>query len=379
MAAVATLCPTVCSAVVVDNPEPVEDLPNEDVASTSKVEETQLEEKQNEKDEGDLYSVEMDEFQVPIVYRPEYNIKAFGIEKLHPFDAGKWGNVLKHLKNKKLLDESKIVKPREASKADLLLVHTPAYLSSLKYSVTVARITEVLVVAMFPNSILQSRVLRPFRYQTGGSVLAGRLAVEKGWAVNIGGGFHHCSGNRGGGFCAYADITLTITFVLKTFPNIKRVMIIDLDAHQGNGHERDFSNRRGIYILDIYNSFIYPRDEVAKKAINRRVEIAPFTENEEYLDRVVTHVEGALNEFRPHFVLYNAGTDVLKGDPLGLLSLTAEGIIKRDEIVWQKVRRRKIPMMMVTSGGYQRRTAAIIADSLANLNAKGFISLNPSD
>lgn len=71
-----------------------------------------------------------------------------------------------------------------------------------------------------------------YRYQTGGSVLAGKLAVERGWSINIGGGFHHCWGNKGGGFCAYADITLTVHFILNHYPHMERVMIIDLDAHQ---------------------------------------------------------------------------------------------------------------------------------------------------
>lgn len=70
------------------------------------------------------------------------------------------------------------------------------------------------------------------RYQTGGSVLAGKLAMERGWAINIGGGFHHCWGNKGGGFCAYADITLAIHFIFNYYPSVERVMIIDLDAHQ---------------------------------------------------------------------------------------------------------------------------------------------------
>lgn len=72
-----------------------------------------------------------------------------------------------------------------------------------------------------------------FRYQVGGSVLAARLAVDHGWAINVGGGFHHCSRGNGGGFCPYADITLLIHRVFEDFGyKIKRVMIVDLDAHQ---------------------------------------------------------------------------------------------------------------------------------------------------
>jgi hypothetical protein len=94
--------------------------------------------------------------------------------------------------------------------------------------------------------------------QVGGTVLSAKLAKDKGWAINLGGGFHHCCSNEGGGFCAYADITLTIQFAFERL-GISRVMIIDLDAHQGNGHEHDFMNNKSIYILDMYNSDIYPR------------------------------------------------------------------------------------------------------------------------
>ncbi|CAL4175835.1 unnamed protein product [Meganyctiphanes norvegica] len=200
--------------------------------------------------------------------------------------------------------------------------------------------------------------------------------MEHGWAINIGGGFHHCCSEEGGGFCAYADITLAIYLVLLNYQNVQRVMIIDLDAHQGNGHERDFIGRRDVYILDVYNKDIYPGDELAKQAISRRVELFSFTEDEEYLHKVNTHVEGALNEFHPQFVVYNAGTDIMIGDSLGLLSISKKGIIERDEIVWSKVRQRGIPIMMVTSGGYQRSTAAVIADSIINLNNKDLISLS---
>lgn len=97
---------------------------------------------------------------------------------------------------------------------------------------------------------------------------AAKLAIERGWAINLGGGFHHCSSSRGGGFCAYADISLGIKFLLE-MKLIERAMIVDLDAHQGNGHARDFINMRDqVYILDVYNRSIYPHDGYAKRKSN---------------------------------------------------------------------------------------------------------------
>ncbi|XP_029358772.1 histone deacetylase 11 isoform X3 [Echeneis naucrates] len=265
---------------------------------------------------------------LPIVYHPDYNITFMGLEKLHPFDSGKWGKVICYLKEEQFIHDGNIVGALEATEEDLLVVHTKHYLNRLK---------------------------------------AGKLAIDRGWAINVGGGFHHCSSDRGGGFCAYADITLAIKFLFERVQGISKATIIDLDAHQGNGHERDFMDDRRVFIMDMYNPYIYPRDEYAKRAIKRKVELEWGTEDFEYLQKVHLHSEGALNEVQPDIIVYNAGTDILDGDPLGGLSISPQGIVKRDEIVFRAARRRGIPILMITSGGYQKKTARIIANSILNL------------
>nr|XP_008980427.1 histone deacetylase 11 isoform X1 [Callithrix jacchus] len=309
----------------------------------------------------------------PIVYSPRYNITFMGLEKLHPFDAGKWGKVINFLKEEKLLSDSMLVEAREASEEDLLVVHTRRYLNELKWSFAVATITEIPPVIFLPNFLVQRKVLRPLRTQTGGTIMAGKLAVERGWAINVGGGFHHCSSDRGGGFCAYADITLAIKFLFERVEGISRATIIDLDAHQGNGHERDFMDDKRVYIMDVYNRHIYPGDRFAKQAIRRKVELEWGTEDDEYLVKVERNIEKALQEHLPDVVVYNAGTDILEGDRLGGLSISPAGIVKRDELVFRMVRGRQVPILMVTSGGYQKRTARIIADSILNLFGLGLI------
>ncbi|KAK4815234.1 hypothetical protein QYF61_022881 [Mycteria americana] len=242
-----------------------------------------------------------------------------------------------------------------------------------EWSFVVATITEIPPVAFLPNFVVQRKVLKPLRTQTGGTIMAGKLAVDRGWAINVGGGFHHCSSDKGGGFCAYADITLAIKFLFERVQGVSKATIIDLDAHQGNGHERDFMDDHRVYIMDAYNRYIYPGDGFAKRAIKRKVELEWGTEDTEYLQKVHTHVEGALNELKPDIIIYNAGTDILDGDPLGGLAISPQGIVKRDEVVFKAARRRRIPILMVTSGGYQKRTARIIADSILNLHNLGLI------
>ncbi|XP_039654462.1 histone deacetylase 11 isoform X4 [Perca fluviatilis] len=319
---------------------------------------------------------------LPIVYHPDYNITFMGLEKLHPFDAGKWGKVIHFLKEEHFITDGNIVEAREATEEDLLVVHTKRYLNRLKnqilegsreWSLVVATITEIPPLLFLPNFLVQRKVLRPLRTQTGGTIMAGKLAVDRGWAINVGGGFHHCSSDRGGGFCAFADITLAIKFLFERVEGISRATIIDLDAHQGNGHERDFLDDRRVFIMDVYNRYIYPGDGYAKRAIKRKVELDWGTEDSEYLQKVELHCDGALNEVQPDIIVYNAGTDILDGDPLGGLSISPQGIVNRDEIVFRAATRRGIPILMVTSGGYQKKTARIIADSILNLHRQGLI------
>ncbi|KAK6177404.1 hypothetical protein SNE40_015511 [Patella caerulea] len=343
---------------------------------------------QRERHKTQLY-IDVKATQWPIIYSAEYNIGFLGLEKLHPFDSAKWGRVFEFLKEAGMVRDDTIITPLEAREEDLTIVHSRTYLNSLKltdiiegiseWSWNVAGITEIPPVALLPNFVVQRKVLRPFRYQTGGTILAGKLAIDRGWAINIGGGFHHCSAERGGGFCAYADITLSIKFLFEKVQGVSKVMIVDLDAHQGNGHERDFMSDDRVYIMDVYNRGIYPHDGFAKRGIKRKVELQHFTEDDTYLSLVRNHIEGSLNEFTPDIIVYNAGTDILDGDPLGNLSISSQGIIERDQIIFQKARTRNIPIFMVTSGGYLKETARIIADSILNLKAVGLIRCDEAE
>ncbi|KAL2543532.1 Histone deacetylase 2 [Forsythia ovata] len=311
---------------------------------------------------------------VPLIYSSSYDIAFMGIEKLHPFDSSKWGRICRFLIAEGFLDKKCIVEPLEARKDDLLVVHLESYLNSLKSSLNVSMIIEVPPVALLPNCLVEKHVLSPFRKQVGGTILAAKLAKERGWAINVGGGFHHCSADKGGGFCAYADISLCIHFAFIRL-NISRVMIIDLDAHQGNGHEKDFSSDRRVYILDMYNPDIYPFDYEARRYINQKVEVASGTATNEYLAKLDQALEVAAGTFDPELIVYNAGTDILDGDPLGRLKISPDGISTRDEKVFRFAHERNIPLVMLTSGGYMKSSARVIADSIINLSNKSLINM----
>eukprot|EP00741_Cyanophora_paradoxa_P022918 tig00021525_g22138.t1 len=308
---------------------------------------------------------------LPIVYSEKYNITFFGLEKLHPFDAAKYAKVYKYLIESKAVRHEHFVRPEPVTEEQLRQVHTERYLESLKSSVQVAMITEVPPVAILPSAVVKRNVLVPFQYATGGSLAAARLAVKHGWAINIGGGFHHASSDRGGGFCMYADITLAIKTVQREFSDrIRKCLIVDLDAHQGNGHGLDFAGDESVYILDMYNSHIYPRDTRAKRGISLARELSPGVGDDEYLPALRSALGHAIDRCAPDFILYNAGTDCLAGDPLGLMDLSETCIIERDEMVWRAAFNSRVPICMLLSGGYQHNNARVIADSILNLNEK---------
>ncbi|ALC47955.1 HdacX, partial [Drosophila busckii] len=311
---------------------------------------------------------------LPIVYSKRYAVHFAGLEKLHPFDSSKGKHIQQLLCAELSLENGDFYETTEITKEQLLQVHTHKYLKSLRWSINVASIAEIPALVFVPNFTLQKKYLRPMRYQAAGSILAGKLAMEYGWAINLGGGFHHCCSYKGGGFSPYADISLLILRLFEAEQSkVQRAMIVDLDAHQGNGHERDFKNVEDVYILDMYNAFIYPRDHDAKLTIRCAVELNHLTKDVYYLKQLKRSLMRALSEFKPNIIIYNAGTDVLAGDPLGNLSLTPEGVLERDCLVFSTFRSLGIPVVMLLSGGYMKSSSRVIADSIVNLQRQGWL------
>lgn len=305
---------------------------------------------------------------IPIIYNPNYDVKFFKIERLHPFDTRKWGRISHHIRS--YLEERgrrvRFLSPkREISEEELAVVHSKDFIERIhKWKREIAAAAEVWPILLLPLSLIHTHLLTPLKWQVSGSVLAGKVALDRGWAINLGGGFHHCSNDQAGGFCLFADITLLMQFLWNEVNQDLNILIVDLDAHQGNGYARDVMSLRRrsgstssvdidgkqrsdrVYIFDMYNSRIYPRDVVAKEAINRAVELKCHTQDKEYLALLSFHLLASLDDFKPHLVLYNAGTDVLLGDPLGKLDISPQGVIERDRLVFTEIRARNIPIGM---------------------------------
>lgn len=306
---------------------------------------------------------------IPIVFHTNYDISLLGLENLHPFDTKKYGKIANHLIKEFNLDKSSFYSPEKITDKDLELVHPKEYLSSLRKSSTIASIAEVPVLKWIPNFLLQRYLLDAARYATAGTVLGAELAIKNGWAINLSGGYHHTKANSGGGFCFFADIPLAIKKLRKNNPELK-VLVLDLDAHQGNGHESILALDPLSFIFDIYVDHNYPLDYNARKYINFNYPVESSISDSDYLSLLKAELPKALTQVKPDLIIYNAGSDVYQKDPLGQMNISAQGIIERDLFVFTQAKKHNIPILMVLSGGYSRESASIVSESITNLLKK---------
>ena len=154
-----------------------------------------------------------------------------------------------------------------------------------------AGILEVPVVRRLPAWVIDWRILRPMRYATGGTILACRLALEHGVAINLGGGYHHAAAGWGGGFCVYADVPLAAK-ILHDEGKVGRVLVVDLDAHQGNGTAAVFQGWPWASIYDLYERDIFP---ARKEPEDFPLPVGPGLTGAEYLGIVRDTLPGALD------------------------------------------------------------------------------------
>jgi histone deacetylase 11 len=300
---------------------------------------------------------------IPLVYHPGYNITALGLERLHPFDSRKYRRIHDALIARGLRRPGNFWRPTPASRRDLLKVHTPEYLYSLRSSRVLARILEVPIIGLLPGVLIDWRILRPMRLATGGTVLACRLALENGVSINLGGGFHHAAAAWGGGFCVYADTPLAAE-ILRSEGLVNKVMVVDLDAHQGNGTAAVFQEWPWASILDVYQEDLFP---ARKEREAYPIPLAAGTTGGEYLDIIRDSLPSALDSVRPDIVIYNAGSDPFIDDPLAGLRLTTSDLAERDLLVVSMIRERSIPVAMVLSGGYSTESWKIHADGIEGI------------
>jgi acetoin utilization deacetylase AcuC-like enzyme len=276
-----------------------------------------------------------------LVYSDQYDLNLGD----HVFPSVKY----KLTKEKVLIDgvalPGDFIEPDAASDEDVALVHHRDYIRKLK----TATLSYVEILRLeIPYS---PELVRAVWLCAGGSILAGRLALQDSVAVNVGGGFHHACPDHGEGFCVIHDVAIAIRRLQKD-KAIETAMTVDCDVHHGNGTAEIFAGDGTVFTFSIHQERNYP---YPKPPSNLDVHLPDGVTDEEYLAELEHGLDQSLARFHPGVIFYLAGADPYHEDQLGGLKLSLDGLLRRDRMVFEKAKARKIPVVVTLAGGYARR------------------------
>jgi len=278
-----------------------------------------------------------------VIYSDQYDLNLGD----HVFPSSKYRLVKEKLLEEGVIKREDIVEPPPATDEDVALVHDRNYIWKLKNG----KLSYVEILRMeVPYS---PELVQAVWLSAGGSILAGRMALEVGVGVNIGGGFHHAFPDHGEGFCVIHDVAIAIRRLQKD-KLIERAMTVDCDVHQGNGTAAIFGGDHTVFTVSIHqeNNYPYP-----KPPSNIDVNLPNGVQDTEYLAVLEDTLDQALAEFNPQILFYVAGADPYREDQLGGLKLTMQGLEFRDRMVFKKMREKNIPVVVTFAGGYARHVA----------------------
>lgn len=276
-----------------------------------------------------------------LVYDPRYVVQVGSI----PMDPLRAEMVLAFLTDEGLIRRRELLRPQAASMKNLRRVHTDKYLESLEHT----EVVEQVVGAQLTDAEAQGLVEFQ-RLAAGGTVLATAAALRTGLVtVNLGGGFHHAASNRGMGFCAFNDLAIAIAR-LRARGFEAPILVVDLDIHDGNGTRLLFEDDPTVHTFTIHNQDWAPRDAVAATVIALGTAVNDAT----YLKALREALPPVIQQARPGLVLYVAGVDPASDDMIGDWNITADGMLARDQFVFEQVRPKgaEIPLAIVLGGGY---------------------------
>ncbi|MFP4228409.1 MAG: histone deacetylase [Salinivenus sp.] len=272
----------------------------------------------------------------------------------HPFPMAKFPALHRRLLEEGLLLPSDVVTPRQADWADLRRVHTAEYLSHLAHGTLSDRAERRMGLPWSKRLVYRSRLA------VQGTINAAFMALTDGVAANLAGGTHHAFPDHGEGFCVLNDVAVAVR-VLQSACWVRRVLIVDLDVHQGNANAAFFAEDDAVFTFSMHGAKNYPFE---KPPSSLDVPLADDTTDDAYLTTLHTYLPDTFDAVRPDLVFYLGGIDVAANDRFGRMALTRDGLHARDRYVLEQIRTRSLPVVLLLSGGYAKtpdRTADLHA------------------
>jgi acetoin utilization deacetylase AcuC-like enzyme len=228
-----------------------------------------------------------------------------------------------------------------AEKDDLLRVHSAEYVEGFLGGTLAAAVMRRIGFPWSPELVTRTRA------SVGGTVAAVQAALANGVGGTLAGGTHHSFRGEGSGFCVFNDLAVSMEWA-RTYWHVRRVAVIDVDVHQGDGTASLYGDDPDTYTLSLHGARNFP---LRKQQSRRDIEFSDGARGEEYLPVLANALDEIWN-FEPELVLYQAGVDTLASDRLGLLSLTPADLYRRDRMVLSGAKTRNIPIAITMGGGY---------------------------
>jgi len=274
---------------------------------------------------------------VRVIYSPRYELDLGE----HIWPTIKYRRIAERLVAERILDASDLIAPEPCSWDDLALVHTSEYLDKVRNSTLSDDDIRTLELPWM------AELADGFRMMSGGTCQAAGHALRDGVSVHLGGGFHHAFPNHGEGFCLFNDVAVAIRR-LQRDGSIERAAIVDLDVHHGNGTAVVFERDLSVFTFSMHQQHNYP---MFKPRGDLDIGLGDATGDRDYLNRLREALPRVMAS-APQLVVYLAGADPFERDRLGGLSLTFEGLRRRDRMVFESARDAGAPVAVVLAGGY---------------------------
>ncbi|KJH71454.1 histone deacetylase family protein [Aliterella atlantica] len=283
---------------------------------------------------------------LPLVYHPDY-VAPIGEE--HRFPMPKFRQLYDLLLSDRVAHQEQFYLPEIPPPSWIELVHTPQYVQAYTQGTLDYKAQRRIGLPWSPALVKRTCTA------VGGTILTAKLALERGIACNTAGGTHHAFPSYGSGFCIFNDLAIAAR-VLQHLNIIRKVLIIDLDVHQGDGTAFIFQNDCSVFTFSMHCEVNFPG---TKQKSDLDVPLPVGMEDDDYLQILASHLSDVLRQVNPDLVLYDAGVDTHAGDRLGKLAMTDSGIFRREMQVLSTCMAARYPVACVIGGGY--------ADDLSSL------------
>jgi acetoin utilization deacetylase AcuC-like enzyme len=269
-------------------------------------------------------------------------IYAHPLPEGHRFPMIKYEIIPEQLIYEGTITANNLFKPGICADDILLQTHTSAYLEKLNLQTLFESEQRKIGFPQSPELTLREKII------TQGTIDCALYGIENGVSLNIAGGTHHAFTDRGEGFCLLNDFAIAANYLLHKNLS-KKIIIIDLDVHQGNGTAKIFEHEDRVYTFSMHGAHNYP---FHKEKSDLDIPLPVGTTDEAYLSTLSHYLNKILDEINPDFAFYLSGVDILETDKFGKLKVTMQGCKKRDEYVFQSLRNRNIPCAVSMGGGY---------------------------